>query len=144
MNTLIRKVVLTAASTLLVTGCNELRESHYATSDAATKAGAFERGWLPVVLQPDITDIREWHDLDSNQVRGLFTINHTVLVRMQSECKKSSEVPPIEPAPEWWPRSKSEGEAETGVLVVHCGEFFVAIDGANRTGYFWEDRSSLP
>jgi hypothetical protein len=139
MNTLIRKIVVTITSALLLTSCDERRKSHYPTADAATKAGAFERGWLPVVLQPDLTDIREWHDLNSNDVRGRFTINHVVLLRMQSECKKSSEIPPIELAPEWWPRSISEGEAETGVRVVHCREFFVAIDAANRTGYFWDD-----
>ncbi len=69
-DTLIRTVLVTIASVLLVTGCKEQLESHYPTVNAAAHAGAFERGWLPGVLQPDATDIREWHDLDSDEVRG--------------------------------------------------------------------------
>ena len=37
---------------------------------AAVTAGEFDRGWLPDVLKPDVTNIGEWHDIASNEVRG--------------------------------------------------------------------------
>jgi hypothetical protein len=41
-----------------VTGCKEQLESRYPTVNAAAQAGAFKRGWLPGVLQPDAADMR--------------------------------------------------------------------------------------
>ncbi|MEA2259755.1 MAG: hypothetical protein QOJ51_2580 [Acidobacteriaceae bacterium] len=75
----VRTVLVMVATVLLVTGCKEDFESRYPTVEAAAQAGAFKRGWLPAVLQPDATEIQEWHDLDSNKVRGRFALNDSVL-----------------------------------------------------------------
>src|SRR5579863_1483229 len=87
------------ASVLVVVGCKEQIESHYPTVNAATEAGAFNRGWLPAVLQPDGTALQEWHDLDSNEVRGRFALNDSLLHRLQSDCEESQEKPPTDHGP---------------------------------------------
>ena len=74
-------------SVLLVTGCKEQLESRYPTVNASAQARAFKRGWLPGVLQPDAADMREWHDLASNELRELFALNDSVLHSLQSDCK---------------------------------------------------------
>jgi hypothetical protein len=70
-------VLVKIASVLLVTGCKEQLELRDPTVNAAPKAGAFKRGWLPGVLQSDAADMREWRDLDSNEVLGVSRVFRT-------------------------------------------------------------------
>lgn len=125
------------ASLLLVTGCKEQLESRYPTVNTAAQTGAFKRGWLPGVLQPDATDMREWHDLDSNEVRGRFALNDSVLHRLPSDCKESQEEPPTGTDPSWWLHTRVGGETAASLHVVRCDNFFVSMDRANGVGYFW-------
>jgi hypothetical protein len=134
---LIRPVLVMIVSVLFVTGCKEQLESHYPTVNTAAQAGAFKRGWLPGVLQPDATDMREWHDLDSNEVLGRFALNDSVLHRLQSDCKASQEEPPNSTDPSWWPYTSVQGETAASFHVVRCDNFFVSTDRANGVGYFW-------
>jgi hypothetical protein len=136
-DTLTQTVLVVIASVLLVTGCKEQVESHYPTVHAASEAGAFDRGWLPGVLQPDTTDIREWHDLDSNEVVGRFALNDSVLHRLQSNCKESQGKPPTTPGPSWWPHTSVDGDNTGSFHVVRCEKFFVSTDRAIGVGYFW-------
>ena len=50
--------------------CKEKFESHHFSAVDAAKAGEFDRGWLPKVLKPDTMDMREWHDVASNEALG--------------------------------------------------------------------------
>jgi hypothetical protein len=122
---------------LLVTGCKEQVESHYPTVNAAAQAGAFKRGWLPGVLQPDATDIREWHDLDSNEVVGQFVLNDSLLHHLQSDCIESEGKPPNIPGQSWRAHTSVDGATAAGFHVVRCDNFFVSTDRANGVGYFW-------
>jgi hypothetical protein len=130
-------VLVMVASLLLMTGCKEQLESHYLTVNAATQAGAFKRGWLPAVLQPDGTDMREWHDLDSNEVRGRFALNDSVLHRLQSDCEESQEKPPTDNGPIWWLHTSLDGKTAPNFHVLRCDNFLVSTDRANGVGYFW-------
>jgi hypothetical protein len=133
----VRTVLVMVATVLLVTGCKEDFESRYPTVEAAAQAGAFKRGWLPAVLQPDATEIQEWHDLDSNKVRGRFALNDSLLYRLQRYCKVSEQETPIGSGPSWWPNGDSRGKSAANFHVVRCGDYFVATDRENRVGYFW-------
>lgn len=53
---------------LLGSGCTDRIESAYASMDEAVAAGAVERGWVPGFLPSSSTQIREIHDLDTNEV----------------------------------------------------------------------------
>ena len=64
-------VVLTA----LLSGCtNDVVETSYDTSAAAIADGAIQRGWIPQWLPPDATDIREIHNVDTNQSTLYFSL----------------------------------------------------------------------
>ena len=123
----------------MMCACQEKFESYYPSAAAAAKAGAFDRGWLPDVLKPDVKDIREWHDIASNEFRGKFVLNERVVNRVQSSCRPGFDVPrKTRSMPEWFPLTISQGEATThGMRVFRCDDFFVAVDTTTADGYFW-------
>src|SRR5258707_8323883 len=77
----------------IMCACTEKFESRYPSAAAAANAGAFDHGWLPDVLKPDVMNIREWHDIASNEVRGRFALNERVLKSLQSSCRPDMDVP---------------------------------------------------
>lgn len=135
---MIRTVLVLVVGMAIMTGCNEQHETHYSTVAAAAQAGAFERGWLPAELKSDVTDIEEWHDVDTNEVRGRFALNDSFLHRLHSDCKQATDVPRhISLAPSWWRNPMTGDQAGRSIGEFRCGNFFIAADTSNRTGYFW-------
>jgi hypothetical protein len=123
----------------LMCACKEKFESRYASAADAAKAGEFDRGWLPEVLKADVMDITEWHDIASNEVRGKFIMNETVLNSLKSSCKAGTDVPrKTWSTPKWFPDAITHGDAAAhGMQVFRCDEFFIAVDKAGAAGYFW-------
>lgn len=123
----------------IVCACHENSESQYPSAADAGKAGEFDRGWLPDVLKPDVTDIREWHDIASNEARGRFVLNAGVVDRVKASCKPDMDVPrKTWSMPNWFPDSISGGDEVThGMQVFRCDDFYVAVDSAANEGYFW-------
>jgi hypothetical protein len=121
--------------------CREKFESYYPSAAAAVKAGEFDRGWLPDVLKPDVTNIREWHDIASNEVRGKFALNERIVKSLQTTCKPGSDVPrKTWSMPAWFPASISSGKAaEHGMQIFRCDDFFVAVDTTAAARYFWAE-----
>jgi len=52
---------------VLSVGCGETVTTTYATYVDAEQAGAVARGWIPAFVPRTATEIREAHDLDTNQ-----------------------------------------------------------------------------
>jgi hypothetical protein len=134
-----RRFLLLIVVTGIMCACREKFESHYPSAADATKAGEFDRGWLPVVLKPEVVGISEWHNIASNEVRGKFDLNERVLNSLQSSCKSDMDVPrKTRSMPEWFPDSITQGKAVAyGMEVFRCDDFFVAVDTRTATGYFW-------
>jgi hypothetical protein len=134
-----RRFLLLVIIAGMMCACQERFESYYPSATAAANLGAFDRGWLPEVLKPDVENIREWHDIDSNEVRGRFALNKRVLNSLQSSCRPDFDAPrKTRSMPEWFPTSISRGEATThGMRIFRCDDFFVAVDAAAANGYFW-------
>lgn len=139
---LIRKSsVLAVFAVLMLAACREQFESHYVSSAAAAKDRALERGWLPSLLRTDATEIREWHDIDTNEVRGTFSLSEKIKGRLGSECTPSEGAArAIGSTPAWWPDYLVEGRTPPeSTHIYRCGNFFVAIDATASKGYFWTD-----
>jgi hypothetical protein len=111
-----RLILMIAISCVLIAGCDEKFESHFPTAAAASEAGEFTRGWLPEVLRPDATDIYEWHDLDSNRGGGRFSVNPSLVHRIESDCQRTS---------------KTE---------FRCDEFWISVDSEKGIGRFRSDK----
>jgi len=134
-----RKLLPLIAFAGIMCACTEKFESHYSSAEAAAKAGEFDRGWLPDVLNPDAVDIKEWHDVASNEVRGRFDLNDRILSGLQASCKLSMDVPrKTWSMPEWFPDSITHGDATArGMRIFRCDDFFIAVDTKAAAGYFW-------
>lgn len=52
--------------------CSDVHVGVYANVDEARREGAIAKGWVPEGLPPGTTDIREAHDLDTNERWATF------------------------------------------------------------------------
>ena len=134
-----RRLLLLMIIAGIMCACEEKFESYYPSAADAANAGAFDHGWLPEVLKPDVMNIKEWHDIDSNEVRGRFALNERVLNSLQSSCKPGLDVPrKTWSMPKWFPASITRGDAAAhSIRIFRCDDFFVAEDTAAAAGYFW-------
>lgn len=88
----------------LLCGCSDSIESYYPTKDAALDAGAIDRGWIPAALPDIAVDLREQHDVDTNEVWLRFRIETEVssfiaeLEPLSSLCRGHR----LRSAPRWW------------------------------------------
>lgn len=57
---------------VLALSCWEERSSYYRTLGDAERDGAISRGWIPDFLPRSSVNLREVHDLDTNEVWGAF------------------------------------------------------------------------
>jgi len=123
-----------------MSACQEEFETHYPSAADAAKAGEFDRGWLPELLKPDAADIREWHDIDSNEVRGKFAMNARIHGILESSCSSAKDLPrKTWFMPSWFPSSIYRGDAAAhDIQIFRCNNFFVAEDKTAAVGYFWD------
>src|SRR4051794_39592211 len=112
---------------VFVAGCDEVSTTHYKSTEDAVRDRALERGVIPQVLQPDVTDIQETHDLDSGRVDGSFALNGSVIFRLNSACIPSQALPPSTAA-HWWQDSLNTGRQASSGQSFQCGSFFLATD----------------
>src|SRR4030095_13345526 len=151
MKTIFRFVAITVYLSLLIleAGCSDRYESHYATLSAATKDGAVDRGWIPDLLNVNASEIRELHNLDTNEVWGACQFP-------KSEKPFTSDVPEAaaadvvqanvffrSPRIGWWPEALDApldidqlSRAGFKMFTDPEKEFFFAINESEGKGYF--------
>jgi len=69
----------------------ENQKAYYATSadaerDKIAGADAFDRGWLPVVLKSGVSEIREEHNVSTNQGRATFQYTPVFADTLERSC----------------------------------------------------------
>ena len=111
MRTLSASALLVAA---FLIGCDETHHARYATAADAVADGAIARGWLPEVLNANVMDIHESHDLDSNHGIADFRYEPSLISRLQRQCVSKS--------------------ATDENLRYQCGDFTIALDTARQIG----------
>ena len=141
-------VVLLGAQ-LFAGGCSDRRESAFANVKEARSSGAVARGWVPNDLPESPTDLRELHDLDTNEVWGTFRFPTSeralaiTLARVETSTINGHSV--RSPRANWWPE-KLSGNLNGGVLEkdgfeVYATpapfEFWIAVDRNQGRGFFW-------
>jgi hypothetical protein len=78
-------------------------ESHFNSFADAIDAGVAERGWMPVFVPTDATDLFEQHNLESNRQRGRFE-GRPVLDSCSGIGPAQVERGPELESVDWWPR----------------------------------------
>ena len=109
-----RQFVCVFALALLPLGCSlERPEVSYKNFADAEQHGAIERGWIPNWIPGSATDIRELHDLDTNESMMAFELPPGAAWDLPSNCVKVSynEVQPPRFRSSWWPSAKEQKSA---------------------------------
>lgn len=107
MVTILRVTFLLVAA-VLVSGCtNDVLDASYRTTSAAVAAGAVKGGWIPEWVPATATDLREVHDLDTNQ-SALTFISPQATWRPPASCRPAFGGNVSEPAfrRSWIPSAK--------------------------------------
>lgn len=144
----------------LLTGCAELSgddditSSSYASFQEASKAGAFESGWLPRALPKSATKIVEVHNIDSSELWVTFRYLNDDVRGLIKECIAGQKVqfPNAERTKRdvvWWPAgltNKSDAKSRKQWAMFSCPSMRhanseykanLAVDTANRTAWYW-------
>ena len=135
-----------------LTACRERREATYETLLAAQENGAIERGWVPDFLPASAFTIREYHDLDTNEIWGTFRFEpaewhslreHLVFLAPESGLATRSPGTDID----WWPpelaeRIATEELRRQGFSLWQAREgtssrFLFAVNPDAGLAYFW-------
>jgi hypothetical protein len=111
--------LITALVAVLILGlaglqaCAWLERSYivFADVEQARAQGVFEKGWLPVWLPNQATEIHVYHDLDSNAQAITFSIKGGEDFNWPSECRPAKMVIPPRLKTRKFPRSVHEDNA---------------------------------
>jgi hypothetical protein len=106
---------------LLRLSCSEDFESHYDSFQQAHQADA-GHGWLPEFLPTTATDIREIHNIDSNQVWGsFFNRDARSLSSFCSDPISVSTIRIASPGVRWWPKELvGDTESSSQATLYRC------------------------
>ena len=121
--------------------CSERREVFFANGDAARRSGTVERGWFPDWLPNDARDIREVHDVDTNQVLAAFRIDTDASRILPPACAQTPRET-LEPVPfsvAWWPNDVPPSSLVTHRHVYYrCkDDAYVAVSTSDGQFYYW-------
>jgi len=126
----------------------ENQKAYYATTadaarDKVAGADAFDRGWLPVVLKSGVSEIQEEHNVSTNQGRATFRYTAAFADTLEQRCSPFAADTPVN-SPFWrWPRFLRKGDTPAklrsrNVRVFRCGDFTVAVNDEQQSGFFWQ------
>ena len=141
---MIRSLVITAA-TVILAGCEETQESTYPDLATARESGAITRGWVPDWLPPSARNIKEAHNLDTNNGILVFNYTHTESWPIPSSCSPISrnDLKPPSLRRSWWPQ-----DAPPPAYLTHRHTFFRCQHGflalSQGEGAFWRGHDSQP
>jgi hypothetical protein len=114
-------IILIAGGAILLFHYGENRVSTYSTYAEAEREGAISRGWIPGFVPASATDIREVHNLDTNNQWLRFRLTRSVALEMTGSLQPVvdlDEVRPVSSPPRWsgpWPHERDlqeQGEIE--------------------------------
>lgn len=130
--------------TLLLVGCRERFDSYSKTLQQARPL--IENGWLPSGLPPSASDIRERHDLDTNETWATFAFSASERSRFEGELIENDETIAVRrPGVSWWPAGllgSVRGEALRRQKLVayrsrsRSGAYFF-VDWEQGRAYYW-------
>lgn len=126
---------------LILTSCDLVMDSSYATKQEAVDAEMIAKGWIPAWVPQEAIDLREVHDLDSNVSALAFSKPRSKQLLLPSGCRpvNHSATQPALFNRSWWP---SEAALKRTYTFFRCEpEFdksvFVATSRTGDHVLFW-------
>ncbi|CAH0154111.1 hypothetical protein SRABI35_00590 [Stenotrophomonas lactitubi] len=135
------RLLLLFALSLILTSCDLVMDSSYATKQEAVDAEMIAKGWIPAWVPQEATDLREVHDLDSNVSALAFSKSRSKQLLLPSGCRpvNHSAVQPALFNRSWWP---SESALKRSYSFFRCEHevdrsVFVATSRTGDHVLFW-------
>jgi hypothetical protein len=119
------------------TGCLDTTlDASYPTMNSAVAGDAVRRGWVPDWVPSNSTDIREVHDLDSNESALSFNFPASTKLVLPTQCQpvQASDVPPDRFGRSWWP---TPDELHRTYLFYSCSGEFVGLHKSGNRALHW-------
>ncbi len=126
-------------------------ESRYETFAQAEADGAVQRGWVPDFVPESSFQLRERHNLDTNEIWLSFKFVSSELGFLRSVCPATPEPQWPRRPPGWWPASLSEKQSPPNRFFIGRCEFpitaggsvgrrvgFIALDSEHSRAWYWE------
>jgi hypothetical protein len=143
-------VIVLGMASIVISGCRNLDtvESRYLNYKDALDSGAIgDGGWLPVFLPTSAMDIKEYHNIDTNEVWLAFLFSAEDMKTITDFCSSSSgsEVKLARRSPaNWWPqvlteqRNRDATESIENYTYSKCvdGGFLAYVSEMNEA-YYW-------
>ena len=122
--------------------CSEQREASYADRTMAEQAGAIRQGWIPDWLPASAREIRELHNLDTNQSMLSFHYDPNDRLAIPSSCSpvRPSEVSPTPFRVSWWPNDVPPSRFVThrhAFFACETGRAFLAVSAGQGEAHYW-------
>ena len=77
---------------LVIGGClNDVLDESYSDMNEAIKDGAIDRGWIPEWIPKTAINIKELHNLDTNQSALAFDIPSQTIWELPEQCNSITE-----------------------------------------------------
>ena len=114
MNHFLRRFVVVLSLTVAMSACFwERPESSYSSFAEAERSAAVDKGWIPAWLPSSATEIREMHDIDTNESMLAFTYDAEQGWELPSDCQPVSYAQIASPrfSRRWWPDPESLEQA---------------------------------
>lgn len=135
------RLLLLFALCLILTSCDLVMDSSYATKQEAVDAEMITKGWIPAWVPEEATDLREVHDLDSNVSALAFSKPRSKQLLLPPGCRpvNHSATRPALFNRSWWP---SEAALKRAYTFFHCEHeidrsVFVATSRTGDRVLFW-------
>lgn len=144
----VTQIIFLIFLSVLSSGCEwmETEEVSYPNYRSAVKVGAIGEGkWIPALLPQSAENIRESHNLDTNEIWLFFQFNLSELPLLIKDCTKtikSEIVYPRKSSGDWWSQIliQKSGTQQTEVAYQYyrCNKGVMAIDLKKGEVFYWE------
>ena len=130
---------------LIVTciGCGERQEASYADLITAERAGAVRAGWIPDWLPKSAANLREVHNLDTNQSMLSFRYDSSDRLTVPTTCSHLRALSEIGSVPfhvSWWPNDVPPSSFVTprhAFFSCEAGRAFLAVSLVTGEAHYW-------
>ncbi|MEG0183099.1 MAG: hypothetical protein RR704_06555 [Stenotrophomonas sp.] len=140
------RLAIIFALTAMITSCDLVMDSAFATKQEAVEAEMIAKGWIPVWVPDEATDLREVHDLDTNLSALAFRKPGSSQLVLPPGCRPvdHSATRPAVFNRTWWP---SEAALERSYSFFRCATelnraVFVATSRTGDHVLFWRTSAS--
>ena len=98
----------------------------------ADAQSSIDAGWIPDFFPSSARDIRERHDIDSNEIWISFAFDPQDLSWIDTACEPAASLSGPRRQPRWWPEALSGNVSKASTLNLYACERFIPIGGAPK------------